>query len=164
MTPQLILLTLSLIAYAPASALDPAQYIGMMDPPIPAGCKQFAGGLVVEHGMRVVAFKQINCESATLFLLQEQISQRAAITWRVLDALTIPHPQDGLSILSVEDGCEYTGDSAWVIAVGHWVPETYGGHASKIERGWIVPNDPNVKQFKPVPASTLKCAYSEDRD
>lgn len=164
MTPRLILLTISLIAQAPAFALDPEQYIGMVDPPIPAGCKKFAGGLVVNQGDTVKAFEQLNCKHATLFLLQEQVSKWPALKWRVLDVLTIPRLQDGLSILSVEDGCEYTGESAWIIAVGHWVPETYGGHASKIERGWIIPNDPNVKQFKPVPASTLKCAYSEDRD
>ena len=164
MAPKLILLTISLIAQAPAFALDPASYIGRVDPPTPAGCKDLGGGIVVKRENSVIAFKQIHCETETVFLLQEQANKSPPLKWRVLDVLTIRGPRHGFSVLSTGHGCEYTSDAAWIIAVGRWVPETVGGYASEIESGWIIPNDPNAKRFKPVAPSQLKCGYSEDRD
>ncbi len=146
-----------------AFAQEPSQYIGLIDPPIPAGCKDLGGGLVIRKENAEIGFKHIYCKDNSLFWLQEQVDKWLPLKWRVLDVLTVPHPSDRRSILTPEDGCSYeSSDAAWIIAIGHWVEKDVGGYATDIESAWIISN--KEKRFKPVVASKVKCAHSEDRD
>lgn len=140
------------------------QYIGAVNPQIPADCRDLGGGIVISRENADIAFKQIYCKNYSLFLLQEQIDKWPSLKWRVLDVLTFPHPRDGLSILTPEYGCSYKGDAAWIIAIGRWVEKDVGGFATNIEKAWIISNNPKESRFKQVAASKVTCAYSEDRD
>jgi len=163
MTLKSILVVVLLTVQGQIFAQEPDQYIGKVDPPIPAGCKDLGGGLVIRKENGEIGFKAIFCKDHSLFWLQEQVDKWPSLKWRVLDVLTIPHPRDGRSILTPEDGCSYeSSDAAWIIAIGRWIEEKVGGHATDIERAWIISN--NEKRFKQIVASKVTCAHSEDRD
>lgn len=142
-----------------AVADDAALYIGMVHPPLAAGCKALTSrSIYADQEGTVLGFTYAECGASQMLWFDKFDGRKHGIaTWKILDAVTVPvlAHQSFLDI-----GCSgATRPDDYVVAVGTWVKRGQGGYLTDITAAWAV--DPQKLKLITLSPHTVKCVVEQ---